>query len=129
MPCRIISIQGFYLADNFGKQFGYIQVLTLDPFVRTEQGYFLCNLRWHEIDLVVAERLDNRTGFCHICGQSLKFLFLYVEFVGLVFKFGLILGNEFLYISFLRFISVERNLAGNQFLFRLFKLQPITENP
>lgn len=50
-----------------------------------------------------------------------------MELVGLVFEFGLILGNEFLYIRFLRFISVECDLAGSQFLFRLFKLQPITE--
>jgi len=62
-------------------------VLTFDPFVRTEQGYFLGNLRWCEIYLVVAERLDNRTDFCCICGQSLQFLLLYVELVGLVFKF------------------------------------------
>ena len=85
-------------------------------------------MRWREIYLVIAERLDNRTDFCRICGQSFQFLLLYVELVGLVFKFGLILGNEFLYICFLSLIPVECNPAGSQFLFRLFKLQPITEN-
>ena len=104
-------------------------VLTFDPFIRTEQGYFLGNLRWREINLVITERLDNRTGFCRICGQPFQFQLLCVELVGLVFKFGLILSNEFLDIRFLRLIPVECNLAGSQFPFRLFKLQPILEAP
>lgn len=87
-------------------------ILTLNPFVRTEQADFFSNLRCREINLVIAEWLDNRTGFCRICSQPFQFLLLYVEFVGLVFKFGLILGNEFLYIRFLRFIPVECNFAG-----------------
>ena len=128
LPCRIIPIQGFYFADNFGKLLGDMMILTFNPFVRTGQGYFLGNLRWCEIDLVIAERLDNRTDFCRIFSQLFQLLLLYVEFVGLVFKFGLILGNEFLNIRFLRLIPVEGYPAGNQFLFRLFKLAALTEN-
>ena len=62
-----------------------------------------------------------------IC-KPFQFLLLLIEFVGFVFKFGLILGNEFLNIRFLRLIPVEGYPAGNQFLFRLFKLAALTEN-
>ena len=99
--CRIISVQGFYFADNISKLFSYILVLPLNPFIATEQRYFLGNLWWRELNLVVTKRLDNRTGFCRLCGQPFQFLLLYVEFVGLVFKFGLILCNELLYICLL----------------------------
>ena len=87
-------------------------VLTFNPLICTKQGNFLGNLRWCEIDLVITERLDNRTDFCRIFSQLFQFLLLYVEFVGFVFKFGLLLGNEFLNIRFLRLISVKCNPAG-----------------
>ena len=62
-----------------------------------------------------------------IC-KPFQFLLLFIEFVGFVFKFGLILGNEFLNIRVLRLIPVEGYPAGNQFLSRLFKLAAVTEN-
>ena len=77
---------------------------------------------------MVSEWLDNRTRLYRIIGKPFQFLLLFVELVGFVFEFGLLLGNEFPYISFLRFIPVEGYPAGSQFLFRIFKLAAVTEN-
>ena len=102
-------------------------VLPFDPLVCTEQGYFLCNSRRCEINFVVSERLDNRTGFCCVFGKPFQFLLFFVEFVGFVFEFGLILGYELLYIRFLRLIPVKVYPAGSQFFFYFFKLAVVTE--
>ena len=47
-----------------------------------------------------------------------------MEFIGFVFKFFLILGNEFLYIRLLRFIPVKSYLAGCECFIYFFKPVP-----
>lgn len=74
-------------------------VLVFHPFVRTEQRYFLCNLRWYKIYLVITERLNNRTSVGGIFNQLLQFLFFRMEFIGFVFKFGVIFRNLFQYLG------------------------------
>ena len=47
-----------------------------------------------------------------------------MEFIGFVFKFFLILGNEFLYVRLLRFIPVKSYLAGRESFIDFFKPVP-----
>ena len=51
-------------------------------------------------------------------------MFLCMEFIGFVFKFFLILGNEFLYVRLLRFIPVKSYLAGRESFIDFFKPVP-----
>ena len=79
----------------------------LNPFVCAEQRHRFCYLRWCEINFVVAKWPYNRTDLRRIPCYLFQFLLLRMEFIGFVFEFLLILGNEFLYIFFLRFIPVK----------------------
>ena len=47
-----------------------------------------------------------------------------MEFIGFVFKFFLILGNEFLYVRLLLFIPVKSYLAGCECFIYFFKPVP-----
>ena len=47
-----------------------------------------------------------------------------MEFIGFVFKFFLILGNEFLYVRLLCFIPVKSYLAGRESFIDFFKPVP-----
>ena len=48
-----------------------------------------------------------------------------MEFIGFVFKFFLILGNEFLYVRLLLFIPVKSYLAGCECFIYFFKPIPV----
>ena len=70
-------------------------ILRFYPFISSEQGHFLSNLRWSEIHVVISERLNNRASLCCIFCKLFQFQFFCVELAGLVVKFGLIFGKEF----------------------------------